>query len=131
MRAMLCPWRDARVIAERLRQPGARLVIALGAESWCGKCRTLRPHFDRLVAVASDSETWLWLDLEDHAEFIGDYIPNDLPQLIVYDGPTLVQCQTLTTAFEAPKAELADDLDVDPRHLSGIRLNLMQEDWGT
>ncbi len=26
----------------------------------------------------------MWLDLDEHAPFIGDYLPDDLPELLIY-----------------------------------------------
>lgn len=86
---MLDPWSDAATIAGRLRQPGSFLVVLLAAESWCRKCREFRPVFDRAAQGANAGEVWLWLDLEDHAEFVGDSIPDDLPWLLVYRDKVL------------------------------------------
>lgn len=82
---MLDPWNDARTIAERLNRTDVLLVAVLGAEAWCERCRALRPHFDAAARVAG-SDIWVWLDIEDHAEFIGDGVPPDLPWLLVQRG---------------------------------------------
>ena len=78
---MFDPWTDAQEIAERLRRHQARLVIVLGAESWCAKCRALRPAFDERANRAEPQDVWLWLDVQEHDEFIGDFVPDDLPLL--------------------------------------------------
>jgi hypothetical protein len=124
------PWADARLIAERQQLPGARLVIFLGAEAWCEKCRTLRPHIEAQAASASEDDTWVWLDLEDHAEFVGDYVPEDLPQLIIYEKAIVTACVTLPLT-QVSLAEVirrqpgATSALVDP----GILANLLREDW--
>lgn len=84
--SVLDPWLDAAQIAASLRQ---RLVVLLGAESWCAKCRELRPVFEA-AALEASGEAWLWLDLEEHAEFVGDFIPDDMPLLLVYCEGELV-----------------------------------------
>lgn len=100
--ASLDPWQDAQTIAERLRAPDAELVVALGTEAWCDKCKTLRPAFEALCAEkAPASMTWIWLDLEDHAEFIGDFVPDDLPLLLHYRQGQLAQA-TVLEAIESP-----------------------------
>ena len=131
MTALLDPWKDARQLAERLRMPGTRLVLVLGAEAWCGKCQTFRPHFDARAAKAEQNEVWLWLDLEDHAEFVGDYLPEDLPQLIVYDDTAMVACQALEPTAEALEEALRMSMYARPSAASdtGIRANLLKEDW--
>lgn len=77
------PWLDAADIAGRLQQPEGTLVAVVGARAWCAKCRQLHPAFARLAGLSKASNTvWLWLDLEDHAEFLGRFVPEDLPLLL-------------------------------------------------
>ena len=90
MNTALDPWNDAGLIAQRLNQQSAALFVIVGAEQWCEKCRDLRPHFDAFLANADSQATWLWLDLEEHAEFVGDFMPESLPMLIAYKGNQLV-----------------------------------------
>jgi thioredoxin-like negative regulator of GroEL len=91
MSQALDPWLDAQVIAQRLAQPEAELVVVIGAQGWCEKCRRLRPAFDRLAANRQGlRDVWLWLDLEEHAEFLGGYIPDDLPLLLQFRAGRLV-----------------------------------------
>lgn len=130
MNRIFDPWADARLIAERQQLPGARLVVFLGAEAWCEKCRSLRPHIEAQAASASENDTWVWLDLEDHAEFLGDYVPEDLPQLIIYQGDVVTACQTFDLNFaemnETTHRRLPPAfVKADP----GIRSNLLREDW--
>lgn len=107
---LLDPWLDAQTIAARLKRPGAELLVALGAETWCDKCKTLRPAFEALCATrAPDSMTWLWLDLEDHAEFIGDFVPEDLPLLLRWRAGQLVQVAVLEGIDPNPLAGNAPD----------------------
>jgi len=82
-------WLDAAQLAERLSMADSRLVAVIGAESWCQKCRQIRPRFDAAAQLARPNETWLWLDLEDHAEFIGTHIPDNLPMLLCYEQSKL------------------------------------------
>lgn len=128
MTAQLDPWRDAALLANRLSRPGNQLIMVLGAESWCDKCRKLRPDFDRLAAQAHEYETWLWLDLEDHAEFLGDHIPDDLPMLLVYSGATLSAQRRVDSPEDLlrwDRPDAAGARPIDP----GIRDRLLQQDW--
>jgi hypothetical protein len=89
-------WTDAAKIAKQLAAPDAELLIAIGAEAWCAKCRTLRPAFEaHCQTQAPPHVVWLWLDLEDHAEFIGDFIPEDLPLLLRYRSGQVVQAAVI------------------------------------
>ena len=134
MNTALDPWNDAGLIAQRLNQPGAELFVIVGAEQWCEKCRDLRPLFDAYMAQADSQATWLWLDLEDHTEFIGDFMPESLPMLIAYMSNQLVACQVLEvslTIFDEIVAQC--QIEASRRSLSnkdpGIRTRLLQQDW--
>lgn len=127
------PWRDAGAIATSLNAPSAHLTLLIGATGWCETCRALKQVFDTLVAEhVGSNHTWLWLDLEDHAEFLGDFIPDSLPLLVSYKGsrPT----HALVPSHLTPAA-LADLLAQAPRiedeRLPDIRARLMAVDWAT
>ena len=92
---LLDPWRDAQLIAERLAQPGAELLAVLGAESWCAKCRSLRPAFEQLAAGLPSHVLPLWLDLEDHADLLAGFVPPDLPLLLRWQAGCCVQAAVL------------------------------------
>ncbi len=130
MMAPLDPWTHAREIAKRLSHPSARLVVVLGAESWCEKCRALRPVFDGWAIQAAAHEVRLWLDIEDHAEFIGPYLPADLPMLIAYAGGQLTHARVLKPGIETIDHALGaaqPSIQADP----GILARLTREDWAT
>lgn len=126
----LDPWRDAETIAYRLGRTGSRLVVVLGAEAWCQKCRDLRPAFDRLAAQSHEADLWLWLDLEDHAEFLGEHIPEDLPMLLVYSGATLSTQRRVDSPEDLLRWDRPDGAGVKPID-PGIRDRLLQQDWAT
>ncbi|NHZ44607.1 thioredoxin family protein [Massilia aquatica] len=139
MTSQLDPWDDASLLAERLRTAHALLFILVGAEKWCIKCRDLRPQFDSLAREAKQDEVWLWLDLEDHSEFIGDYSPESLPVLLSYRATELIACeliaetpQSLDERVSLIRKALHDQSSVrvaskDP----GIRSRLLMENWAT
>ncbi|GLS05840.1 hypothetical protein GCM10007860_29990 [Chitiniphilus shinanonensis] len=96
--ALLDPWTDARRIADRLNQADTRACVVLGAQAWCEKCRTLYPALLATAATEQQSHPlhlWLWLDLEEHAEFIGDYLPEDLPELLCFERGQLIHRRVL------------------------------------
>lgn len=132
MSARLDPWRDASRIAARLAQAHTLLVLVVGAEQWCWRCRALRPVFDQLAALASEHEVWLWLDLEEHTEFIGDFYPDNLPVLLTYRGEQLTSLQPMIESCPA-----IDLLVASARHATtpctvpepGIRERLLLENW--
>ena len=63
----------------------ALLVIGLCAD-WCGTCGEFRADFERLAAERADA-TFVWLDIEDDAEIVGDIDVENFPTIAVYrDG---------------------------------------------
>jgi len=80
-----------------LRSPGAValapstldfVVVCLCAE-WCGTCRDYRPGFDELAAEFPDAR-FLWIDIEDDAEKIGDLDIENFPTLLIKRHGTVV-----------------------------------------
>ncbi|MDQ1833207.1 MULTISPECIES: thioredoxin family protein [Massilia] len=127
----LDPWSDAAEIADRLASPFARLVLMLGAEDWCETCRLFRPVFDSIAHQrAGRQETWLWLDLEEHGEFLGDYIPDSLPLLVVYKGAQLTHA-VIAGRVNATELEelLAQPSRIEHSALPDLRGRLMSSDW--
>lgn len=125
MSKLLDPWDDASVLAELLAQPQTNLFVVIGAEGWCAKCRELRPHFNQMVASAANDDVWLWLDLEDHADFIGDYLPDDLPMLVSYRGSQFLSCLHIHAPLDVMVSDARTSNAFDP----GIRARLLEQDW--
>ena len=126
------PWLDARRIADSLALPGAELITVLAAEAWCSKCRLLRPLFENNAAAdASDRRVWLWLDLEEHADFIDGFIPDDLPLRLHYRNAQLLRAGV----WCAPNPESTDDRGLfEPTHPSSLPplwQRLSAEDWAS
>ncbi|MDQ1918738.1 thioredoxin family protein [Massilia pseudoviolaceinigra] len=137
MKTQLDPWDDASLLAGRLLGKNVVLFLFIGATQWCEKCKNLRPQFDRMAAEGDADEVWLWLDLVDHEEFIGNYQPDNLPTLLVYKDEHLVYCQ----AIEHTECSLSEHIDEIQRMLNtpeglslrvsdpGIRTRLLTQDW--
>jgi thiol-disulfide isomerase/thioredoxin len=127
------PWDDAQSIAQCLKKPGSLLVVVIGAEAWCEKCKALKPFFDAQAGHVPEHVVFLWLDLEDHADFLGDYVPESLPQLCVYQRGKLIRKVVLDGTPES----LRKALQSHPSGVSalgdgndpGIYQRLVQQDW--
>jgi thiol-disulfide isomerase/thioredoxin len=76
------PERDVAAIGEALSaRPQGRLVACLCAE-WCGTCR------DYLVALTTlaarhPEDCFVWIDIETHADRLGDIDIENFPTLLV------------------------------------------------
>jgi thioredoxin 1 len=67
-------------LAEWLEQD-AWLVACLCA-AWCDTCRAYRSSFDQLAAQHPDKH-FVWIDIEDQADFIGDIDVENFPTLLI------------------------------------------------
>jgi len=130
MRELLDPWNDAARIAAMLGT-GKRLIVLIGAESWCEKCRKLKPHFEAVARNASPDDLMLWFDLEEHQEFLGSYIPESLPELLMYRGRRLIARAVLPNGeFESLRNALnMGEMDVTGGEDPEISWRLMFADW--
>ncbi|WP_263146706.1 thioredoxin family protein [Pseudomonas sp. RIT-PI-AD] len=128
---LLDPWDDAERLARYLADPQHRVTIGLGAE-WCGLCQTFKPLFQaRAAETGNPREHWLWLNLEEHAELLGDFFPETLPLVWVYQGGLLRYAQVLLTPTE-DSAELEitlHSLEIAPPVDVGARLS--RADWAS
>lgn len=86
---LLDPWENAAEIAQLLNQPNTALVIGLGAE-WCQLCTDFKPYFFHL-AETEKNILWLWYNLEEHEDLLGDFYPETLPLVWMYQGSKLIR----------------------------------------
>ncbi len=83
----------------RMMQPASepcadRLIVACLCAQWCSVCRQWKASFDSL-AMQFPQASWIWVDVEDKAEVLGDFEPDNFPVLAVQRGAHLVFCATL------------------------------------
>ena len=132
---LLDPWDDAAKIANTLTQPSSALVIALGDE-WCHLCTDFKPHF-YAAAKSDNTNVWLWYNLEEHEELLGDFYPETLPLVWVYQGPQLTRYGTpaIPEPTDSMKQTAADFIQAVPIMTSApkpevhLRRFLLQENW--
>lgn len=74
---------DAAMLHARIRA-GQLLVACLCAE-WCGTCRSYRTTFTELAARHPEC-CFVWVDVEDHADALGDFDVENFPTLLVQRG---------------------------------------------
>lgn len=129
---LLDPWDDAAEIARRL-EAGDRLVVMIGAEAWCTSCQVLRPVFERFAGdQTNQGHVFLWLDLEDHSEFIGDFVPPSLPFLLAYDRGALTHgliVDDLTT--HGLGEALASRQRIEYEGMPSLHERLLLTDWSS
>jgi thioredoxin 1 len=61
---------------------GDRWIVACLCAAWCGTCGSYRATFDELAARHPD-KFFVWIDIEDHADIVGDLDVENFPTLLV------------------------------------------------
>lgn len=130
------PWEQAASLARLLENARAstRLVVALGAQ-WCHQCEERRPLFDALAQTPQGPTTdlFIWLDLDEHAHFLGDYVPEDLPELLIYKQGQLCNRGVLNNLSEglALLNNVGAPIVLPETDHPDVWQRLLEPDWAT
>ncbi|KQQ89126.1 thioredoxin family protein [Massilia sp. Leaf139] len=91
-----------------------RWIVACLCAAWCGTCGGYRAAFDALAARHPD-KTFVWIDIEDQAEVVGDLDVDNFPTLLLqrddtvaFFGPMLPDALLAERLVQA-QAELAPE----------------------
>lgn len=60
-------------------------VVACLCAAWCDVCKAYRASFDALAAQHPDKQ-FLWIDIEDQADLVGDLDIENFPTLLLQHG---------------------------------------------
>ena len=63
-------------------------TVACLCAAWCGTCATYRATFENLAARHPDKH-FIWIDIEDQADVVGDLDVDNFPTLLVQRGDTV------------------------------------------
>lgn len=96
---------------------GDRWIVACLCAAWCGTCGSYRAAFDALAARHPD-KVFVWIDIEDQADVVGDLDVENFPTLLLQRGETVaffgtvlpdpaVADRMVQAQQEIPDAELA------------------------
>jgi len=67
---------------------GDALTVACLCAAWCGTCSSYRATFEALALLHPD-KTFVWIDIEDQADFVGDLDVDNFPTLLLQRGDTV------------------------------------------
>ncbi|MFC0252484.1 thioredoxin family protein [Massilia consociata] len=83
---------------------GDALTVACLCAAWCGTCSSYRATFEELATRHPD-KTFVWIDIEDQADVVGDLDVDNFPTLLVQRGDTVAFFGTMV-----PDGGVADRL---------------------
>ncbi|OON64694.1 thiol reductase thioredoxin [Massilia sp. KIM] len=67
---------------------GDRWTVACLCAAWCGTCSSYRATFEQLAARHPDKH-FVWIDIEDQADLMGDLDVDNFPTLLLQRGDTV------------------------------------------
>ena len=86
---LLVPGTDLAALRARLGSSSNAWLIACFCAAWCDTCEQYRPKLQTLAATLPQ-HVFAWIDIEDHAELLGDEDVENFPTLLVQIGARVV-----------------------------------------
>lgn len=89
-------------------------TVACLCAAWCGTCSSYRATFEQLAARHPDKH-FVWIDIEDQADLVGDLDVENFPTLLLQHGDTVAFFGTMlpdgavADRLVQAQAELSDD----------------------
>ena len=91
-------------------------VVACLCAAWCDTCQSYRRSFEQLAAQHPDKR-FVWIDIEDQADFIGDIDVENFPTLLIqrrdavaFFGTVLPDVKIADRLIQAQAEKSIDDL---------------------
>lgn len=63
-------------------------IVACLCAAWCDTCREFRPAFEALARQHPD-QRFIWIDIEDQAEVVGDFDVENFPTILLQKADTV------------------------------------------
>ena len=67
---------------------GDRWIVACLCADWCGTCALYRATFEQIAARRPD-QVFVWIDIEDQSDVVGDLDVDNFPTLLIQRGETV------------------------------------------
>jgi thioredoxin 1 len=101
-------------------------VVACLCAAWCGSCREYETAFAQL-AERHPQHRFVWIDIEDQADVVGDFDVDNFPTLLIQHGATVAFFGTMepeirlaerifVTYLQKPDEELQADVVSKEQH---------------
>jgi len=86
---LLVPDTDRAALRARLGSSPGTWLVACFCAAWCDTCEQYKPKLEALAA-AMPQHVFAWIDIEDHAELLGEEDVENFPTLLVQIGARVV-----------------------------------------
>jgi thioredoxin 1 len=96
----------------RVENPG-RLLVACLCAAWCGSCRDYRATFADLARRFAGAAEFVWVDVEDEADSLGELDIEDFPTLLIASGDTTLFLGPVTPQPQTAERLVRGGLDGD------------------
>lgn len=110
----LLPDSDSAVLRAALADPARDRVVVCYCAAWCDTCTAYRVKFDAL-ADTHPATLFIWVDIEDHADWLGEEDVENFPTLSVrlgerhvFFGPMLPHIGHLERLLDSLSADSAE-----------------------
>lgn len=114
-------------ILETLRQDG--WFVACLCAAWCDVCCQYRPGFEQL-ALEHPDKLFLWIDIEDQADIVGDFDVENFPTLLIQRGDTVAFFGTVQPDLRQANRLIQSIAGKNTTELQAeIRGNTEREQW--
>ena len=107
---------------------GDRWIVACLCAAWCGTCASYRAAFEGLAARHPDKH-FVWIDIEDQAEVVGDLDVDNFPTLLIqrhdmvtFFGTMLPDPALAERLIQAQVAQSDEELAIQARSSDERRL---------
>ena len=107
---MTCYLPDTLALTKRLDVSDPKLVLCFCA-AWCDTCKEYQPKFESLASQHPEA-CFVWIDIEDHPELLGDEDVENFPTVAIIEGkdvrfmgtilPHIEHLNRLIAALHAP-----------------------------
>lgn len=115
------------VIAELLDSD--RWIVACLCAAWCDVCRSYRASFDAWATEHPD-KYFIWIDIEDHADVVGDLDIENFPTLLIQHGDVVAFFGTVLPDIKLANRLLSAQVEKSESDLQvEVNSNAEKKEW--
>ena len=94
-------------------------IVACLCAAWCDVCRQYRPDFEALAERHPDKR-FVWVDVEDEADIVGDFDVENFPTLLIQRADTVAFFGTVMPDAGQAHRLLQAQVDATPADLLAL-----------